>query len=280
MVHRPNFPNAFTINTLGASAFPFGIKYRRSAADVSTLQIFPQSVIDVCDLVTEFALPQLVLFDVGQASVIDQTTWQALALREVAREAAIECQAVDDTTIVLRADRLRPLLDNFSHYELSLFDVSQNWREEDVIGQVLQSRGWQVAKPLLPDLVSSTLFLTCHDDCYLHVEARGADLLKCMMARTLQIYAGTVLYEELHIEQEIADVPIELLETLLAADGNLTILRADTQLNDSTLRIGMSRRAFVFGDLAEYPVETVISYACDGGHWSLSELPKPSAEKP
>jgi len=280
MVYRPNFPNAITINTLGASAFPFGIKYRRSGADVFTLQIFPQSAIDVCDLVTEFALPQLVLFDVGQASVIDQTTWQALSLREVAREAATECQAVDDTAIVLRADRLRPLLDHFSHYELSLFDVAQDWREEDVIGQVLQSRGWQVAKPLLPDLVASTLFLSCHDDCYLHLEAHDAAVLKRVMARVLQIYAGTVLYEKLHIEQEIADVPIELLDTLLAADGNLTLLRSDTQLNDSALRIGASRQAFAFSDPAEYPVETVISYAYDGGHWSLSELPKPSAEKP
>ncbi len=280
MAYRPNFPNAFTLNKLGSGEFPFGIKYRRSATDIFTLHTFPQSVIDVCDLVIEFALPQLVLFDVDQASVIDPTTWQALSLREVAREAAIECQAVDNTAIVLEADRLRPLLDNFSHYELSLFDVPQNWREEDVIGQVLQSRDGQVAKPLLPDLVSSTLFLTCHDDCYLNLEAHDAALLKRVMARTLQIYAGTVLYEELHIEQEIADVPIELLETLLAADGNLTILRSDTQLNDATLRIGASRRAFVFGDSAEYPVEIVISYAYDGGHWSLSELPTALAEKP
>ena len=77
MGYRVRIPNAHTINYLGGTPFPFGVNSYRSK-DVVCLYIYPQSLVDLCDILVDFSL---VVFEVSH-STIDPQTWDALKLVE------------------------------------------------------------------------------------------------------------------------------------------------------------------------------------------------------
>jgi hypothetical protein len=86
----------------------------------------------------------------------------------------------------------------------------------------------------------------------------------------LQIYVGTVLFEESGFEGEITEVPKKVLELLWPEDSGLTIFRDRASIEGTKLRIGASQREFSFQENREYPIALFIEYDASLGEWRVS----------
>lgn len=129
---------------------------------------------------------------------------------------------------------------------------------------------WGRTHPLLPHLPHSRFFLDSHDDCYLYLESRDDLLPKRIFERALQVYAGTVLFEESGFEGEIAPIPGELLEALWPENAGLTMLREATYVEGRTVHIGVSPVEFSFQETRAYPTTFFVVYDGRTGKWHIS----------
>jgi hypothetical protein len=261
--------NAFKINRLVGSFFPFSVKVAQKE-EVTCFFICAQRVIDLCDLIQKYAKSHLVLFGIGQTSVFDKKTGQLIPLEELAEAAHIQFSAVDSETIVLPKEKLLPLLMTFDHYEFTLFDIDRDWEESQVIKQVLDYReyDWQSQNAFLNRIPASTLFLTSHDDCYLNVESYNPMIAQDIFIRTLQTYAGTI-FERNQCGDflEISDFPKDMLDLFWKDDFGLTILKQNTEMIDTLLKIGLSLKPFSFKDSMDYPSELWLVYDTLNQSW-------------
>lgn len=272
MIEIPS-PNAFNINRLAGytSLFPFSVKYSKFG-EVSSLFLCPQRVAGVCDLLEADASEMIAVFDVEQASKLDAQTGLLLPLVELANEAEIEYRQIDISTIVMSTKGLSRLLSDFDHYDFHMFDVGQNWNEEEIIEQVITCRehDWCSRAPILSSLSHSNLFLYCHDDCYLTLESYNSLLLKRVFARTLRIYAGTVLAEKLQTLPALSEVASDIIDDFWHDNLDLTILRGLTKYNNDRLQIGVSKREFTFVKGGEYFTDFLIEYDIANQTWTVS----------
>lgn len=273
MIEIP-FPNAFTINRLGvnASPFPFSVKYNQYG-EVSSLFLCPQRVVDICDLLETYALKMITVFDVAQASSLKAQTMIPLTLVELANETKIEYSQIDVNTIVLSTRDLPRLLSDFYHYDFYLFDINENWNEDEIIDQVITCReyDWRSRASILPSLSHSRLFLYCHDDCYLTLESDTLLLLKRVFARTLRIYAGAVLEEKFQTPLPLSEITSDIIDDFWHDKLDLTILKEMTTYNNGRLQIGVSKRAFNFREKGEYPTEFSIEYGVVNQTWVVAD---------
>jgi hypothetical protein len=261
--------NAFTINRLGSAFFPLSLTLRQHG-DVSSAFLCAQRVIDMCDVLEKYALPNLLLFGVGQTSLYEEATELPFALARIAAEAHIPHFALDAETLIVRTAVLRSLLAAFAHYELFALDLGANWTETTAISQVLtcQEHAWSAPEPLLAKLPAATTLLASHDDCYLTVQTRQPVFIRQLFTRTLQIYAGTVLAELAGTAPlAVAEIPAAVLAPFWRDNLELTILRAATETSASGLRMGVSLKAFSFRDALEYPPAFWLRYDVRSERW-------------
>ena len=263
--------NAFTINRLAGSFFPFSFKTCQKER-AHSLFVCAQSVVDVCALIERYALANLVVFCVEQSSQFDPQTDQPVSLAGLAIHAKTGFSAIDSQTIILPKANLYPLLSTFSHCNLSLFDMGSDWNEDQVIRQVLacRERDWGRGGTILSELPASQIFLDSHDDCYLSMETFHSELPGDVFARTLQIYTGTLLAEVHASAPDIPEMPRELLETFWKTDSAFTMLQQAARLKNDCLQMGVSRRPYHFGEAEEYPVEFWITYELQSRKWRVA----------
>lgn len=262
--------NAFTINRLGDSFFPFTIEVSQKD-DVSRIFVCAQSVVDICDLIEKHATNNLVIFGVDQAFQFDKFTNKEISIKGLASNAEIPFSAIDSETIVLSKEYLLPLLATFDHYNLSLFDIKSDWNESLVISQVLADleHDWRSQDAVLPKLPESRLFLNSHDDCYLTIESYSPEVSKDVFVRALQIYTGTVLAKKIKYSSELSDFPRDLINTFWKDDFGLTILEKITELKNDSLKLGVSKQPYNFNEKVKYTPEFWILYEVKNQKWLM-----------
>jgi hypothetical protein len=264
--------NAFTINRLGGSFFPLSLNVSRQG-EVTHAFLCAQRLRDCCDLIAAFALEQLVLFGVDQVSLFDETNDTPCSLKQITAAANIPFTAVDDDTIVLAKTSLGSLLSTFNHFGLFAFDLPAAWREADVINQVIacKEQYWQTETFILPQLPASRLFIASHDDCYLTVQTRTPELIQRLFARTLSIYAETLLGKFSTQPIDVTGMPADTVETFWQDSFGLTILRKTTRIEDHNLIMGVTPKPFNFREADEYIPEFWIRYDWQGKQWAVEK---------
>jgi len=262
--------NAFTINRLGSSFFPLSIEVFR-AGDVITAHLCAQRVLDICDIIEEHTAANLVLFRVDQLSLFDESGDHPLSLQSIAAQANIRFAAIDTETIVLAKATLKSLLVNFDHHNLMALEIGDTWSESEVVGQVITflEHDWRIDEPLLAKLPASRNLLISHDDCFLTLQTRDPAFVRQVFARTLQIYAGTVLGEYNQTQPDIPEIPDELLLSFWQENFGLAVLRGTTEIDPRGLRIAVARKPFSFREPGEYPPQFWIRYELPDRHWAL-----------
>ena len=101
------FPNAFTSNTLNGAFYPLSISAYENQGALG-LDIAPQRVVDMCDLLT--AYEAVTVFGVEQTSVHDSKGRRPLSISEIAAEDYINNREIDAETIVVTPANLKRLL--------------------------------------------------------------------------------------------------------------------------------------------------------------------------
>jgi hypothetical protein len=262
MAYKVPIPNAFTINRLGKSEsiFPLSIEFHQ-VENAFALYIYPQRVIDICDILDEFGFSTLIVFGVDHFTFSDSAK-KPLSLSEVANNEKIIHQAIDTETISIKIDGFRGLFTNLDHYNLHAFDVRPIWQEETVIENVIaiKEHKWPKDKLLLSKLSGANLYIDSHDDCYIYLEALNSDFLKRVVSRTIQSFAGTILDQEFNLMDSIHEIPTTLINTLLIETPIITILRENSSYLDNELKIGISRKKFSLRNPTIYPIDGVITY--------------------
>ncbi len=261
---------------LEGSFFPFSFRLSQKASVVSVF-VCPQRIVDLCDLIEQHTLDCLVVFDVGHTE-LSELTGKIKSLEDLATKSKIPFSAVNSETIVLRKQYLLPLLSTFRHFDLYLFDIGNDWNEVQVTGQVLACRehDQQSHEAVLSTLSASQFFLYGHDDCYLTVETYEASAAKQIFARTLQIYAGTILDQENMPAFNVPEIPRDMLDAFWRDNLETSILRQATEIRDDRLEIGVSRQPFAFGEIIEYPLEFWIVYNVQNQTWLVETKPRPA----
>jgi hypothetical protein len=262
-------PNAFTINRLaglgGSIPFPFGAKAYREREGVCALSLHTQAVVDLSDLFQDFET--IAVFDVSHYTY-DQETNREIPLANMVEIEKVECRNVDQDTVLIKGSALGELLMDFGHYDLHILDMPKDPPDDLVVVSVLKYHEYQRGETyLLQELPDSRVFLDSHDDCYLYLESRDLRFLKKAFSRMLQIYVGTVLFEEVGFEGEITEVPKNVLEFLWPEGSGMTILRDRANIKGTQLRIGVSQQGFSFGEKREYPISLFIEYDASVGEW-------------
>ncbi len=267
--------NAFTLHRdlQTGTLFPLGIRFWQ-AYGRAHLHLFPQTVSAVADILERHAAANLVLFCVHQSSQLDPVTKAELPIAALARRAGVAFTPVGEATVVLPKGSLPPLLATFGHYDLTLFDVDDDWQPAEIAEQTARYEDvdWDKEPEWAPGLRSSRLFVESHDDLYLGAEAPDQTLAQELFARTLCYYAGSVFITERGAAPDIVPPPPDLLAALWAGNDALTILSPATQFNGAGLRIGVSRRVFDFRYPLGYAPELWLRYDLASGQWRL-DLP-------
>jgi len=288
------FPNAFSINVLGPSRlfFPFSVNLTQEG-EVSLLSLCPLRVIDICDLLEEFASEKVAVFDIVSYG-------ESKTLGESASDCKIQFDQIDSSTIVIATKDLSCLLSEVDHYEFHLFDLNPSCSEVEIIGQIIDCRDYILTDPpVLASLRCSNVYLECYDGHDIFLESNNPILLKRIIARNLQIYAGTILsyekfgtppavpdnlldnltdflrtyqnYEEIVLSDlpAVTEIPNDIMDNFWIDKLDLTILRPGTTYNNGRLRIGVSKQAYNWREEREYPTDFYIVYDVSNLSWAV-----------
>lgn len=283
------FPNAFTKTVLG---WPFSVELNQEG-EVSRLLIDPLRVVDICDLLEEFASEKVAVFDIVSIG-------EDMTLVESASVCNIQFDQIDSSTIVIATKDLSNLLSEIHHYQFHLFDLSPSCSEVEIIGQVINCRDHELNDPpVLASLGCSNVHLECYDGHQIFLESNNPIFLKRVFARTLQIYVGTILsyekfgtppvppnnlrdnlmdflrtyqtYEETVLSDlpAVTEIPNDIMDNFWIDKLDLTILRPGTTYNNGRLRIGVSKQAYNWREEREYPTDFYIVYDVSNLSWAV-----------
>lgn len=169
---------------------------------------------DLCDLLEPYA--PLAVLSVDQDSYYSSWSGQLLRLCEVLERMNVQSDALDADLIVISANNLRKLLSSLRHYNLSIFDVPQDYPTYKILSNAAKERAQETQglwdDELLAELSGARVYIQSHDDCYLHHQSYDLKFPKEVFRRALQIYAGTVLRKK--ARGEIEEIPKVVIDAL------------------------------------------------------------------
>ena len=250
----------------------FGLTWNMTCTAIGGLwrvAAMPLKMLDISDILLDYAHPHLAIFHTAQACSLDPATMESLSLEQLVREATAGGRAVNACTAVIPSSQLVPLLEDCDFYDLRLFDL-ERFDEETVIEGVLFVEGQHFEQIVLPHLRSSQLYFDSHDDCYIYLETAHRCCARRIAVRAFQTYAGTQLLRELGAPQEIADMPEAVLDALWPEGaGSITIPPAATLWEAGALSIGVSFTKHSFQPDQPYPIDAVVTYTPAEGCWAV-----------
>jgi hypothetical protein len=228
------------------------------------LKLHPLQVVEIAYLFTEY--PRLVVFDVAFTS-FDEQLAESAPLAEAAAFFGIDCQPIDHDAILLDGTEFVPLMTKMDHYQFHTFPPGAGANLEAIEANlaVIRRTLWDI--PALVHLPDSDFMLYSHDDCNVTLESTTPELGRLILERSLQIYAGTVLHQEVGFDGDIANIPANVLDSIYPVNDGWTTFRDMASLSGTTLSMGVSAKPFSFTENQAYPIDFHIEYNFDVGEW-------------
>jgi hypothetical protein len=258
------FPNAFTLNKLGllGRPFPFSIAVTRDSGGMTNLDLCPQQVTHVADLIQTYAQETLLISDV------DHGTLDRLDI--VARGIKLPHVAYEQNVVAIGRKDLATLLGELGHWELHLLDHPAPPSPGVVERSALNHPPERIpdAHAAHRDFPAAGISLHSHDDCFLSIRCRQDGFLRAVLARSLETYAGTLLGKG--TQPDISEVPREILDRLWTLPLTLTFLRESASVDSARVIMGFSRTEYSFTEKRTYPLAGRIGYDASSGTWSLA----------
>jgi hypothetical protein len=228
--------NAFARNqAVGfGKTFPFEIRFKETDGHFA-LSVCALRVIDICDILEQNGIDELCVFDVSHNCYYQ--TGGNVFLTEYAEELNIHYTVIDSNTITLSLTQFVKFLSLIEHYDLHAFGLAKNWTQAQVIDAVINAMEHQHDRGgiLLSTLTDIDLYLDSHDDCYMYLETQDQTLLKEIIIRAFQAYAGTILMNGADQSILIGDLPFSVIDSLLADTPTISILPIHTYYSESKL---------------------------------------------
>jgi hypothetical protein len=262
---RVPFPNAFTYNKLGFfRAFPFGVAVREVRPGIAAMDLFPQRLRDIGDLITDHVQQWVLVFDV------DLYDDQRLGLHF--RERGLTYVEHERTAVAIQREGVQTLLETLEHFNFHCVDLPEPGNDEVVRGVLRNyedSRRAKVARNSFLELSpSSKVYVDSHDDCYLLVETKDIRLQQKLFARALQICFG-VLLKKNKLDPVVSDVPQSLAGSLCTVNSALTLLWSKARYDGIQIQVDFSREEYSFRTKKKYPVHGSVCYMPSSGTWRV-----------
>jgi len=233
--------------------------------EVSSIYIWPQMVIEISNLIKNYALDNLVIFGEHDEFI------EHHLLEDLASDGEIPFSAIDSETIVLSKDYLLPFLRSTPYLQdIRIFDIKNGWDEYQVISQVLAYRehDWRNLGALLPKLAESQLFLENDESRFQHIESNSTDVSKYVFVTALQTYTSIFLANSGKYLAKPSGFPQDLLNMFWKGSFCLTILKELTEIEGDYLIIGVSEQFYSGRDeLVKYTPEFRIMYDIQEQKW-------------
>ncbi len=257
-------PNAFTINTLMGSPFPFSATFSEKN-NIHRLSIYPIQIRSIRFIIKNYIFDYCVIFDIDY--------YQDETLSEIATEKGMKFQSFDDNIIICLKHEFEKLpVDYFPHYNWETFDCliepDSNLILENYIA--CKDYDWDSETFLLQNLKNSSFYLNSHDDCYLLLETYKKDLLLTIFQQNLMLFSYTVLFEK-NINVKISEFPISWIEKILSKNQEITILQNNISVKNTKLCIPFSNTSFNFVEKKDYPISGYIFYGFAENQWSIEK---------
>ncbi len=221
----------------------------------------PQSVEEVAGILPTYAKDRICIYGFDRCWDYDLDQ-PPPTLEETARRQGLSPLVPDRDVIVIRTTELRALLADVGHYNLSLLDMPAEADEDRALDCVLKALDidWRKGESVLQSLCHSDVFLSSHDDCYLHVESRHLAHLRDHLRCLLKDYVSS------WFEVPIPLPPTDIVDEYLARHRDLIILDDRTEYVRGILKARLSSEPFS-REVMTYPVSARIVFDVAAGLW-------------
>jgi hypothetical protein len=256
--------NAFGVNRVGfpRQHFPLSISVE-AIGDGWSIDATAASASHLVGLLDVDPGRSAVVLNVGQVSWLDDKN-QPLPLRAIAAEIGVPASAHDvrwsspnpageNDLLVLSWADLPALLDGWSLYDISLFDLPAAPADPGYLALTLNtSRSGDDVLAMFP---GSTTFFAGHDDCYFHLQTTDSTLPARLLAHLLTMLAGS-----LSLTDDIEDVlvppaPVEIATSLLGRASHWTGVAVDPGVEGIVIiGLGPEQAGWRVGDRVADPV--------------------------
>ncbi len=209
---------------------------------VHQLDLIPQRVGGISDLLVQYAQPVLVIFGVSY------TPWERperapAGLAALAHVAGVPCHAHPQADIIAIAkEDLQRFLDGFFHWNFHCWDAPRHpplpvlAKQAEVMGNIMRRGKSFIGLHLLE---RAHLFVDSHDDCDLTLEARDLALVQAVFAGALErAMAGAVaLTTGRHSQVTVAPVPAWLVDYFWSLGSAFALRIPETPQKPSRVRL-------------------------------------------
>ena len=175
---------AINTNSLNGEPFPVNIDF--SIKDgVYHIYSMPISVLEVMNL-----LPQktFLIFSVDHYEFVGSET---LSLSEVVSRHSSYLTKFDEQTLLMDKESIVRLLEEMPHYNLCLIDAEKEIEIDKVI-QIIDLAE-KFGETDITRETDTNVFISSHDDCYLHLETKNEKLALDLISLQIRILVSAVL---------------------------------------------------------------------------------------
>lgn len=173
---------AININSLNGSSFPVTIEFAK-LNEIYRIYLTPISVLEIINLIP---LNTFLVFNVD-ANEYDGL--KAITLKQFADKYSAYLKVFDEETVLMEKEKIIQLLDEISHYNFCLIDVAKEIEIDKVIQIIDLADKWN--EKTIIDELSTNVFLSSHDDCYLYLETNDENLALELIGLQIKILVAT-----------------------------------------------------------------------------------------
>jgi hypothetical protein len=274
-------PNAFTIiNTVALEGRPFPFSVSKGETEWgTTLHLTALRLADVADLLGRWLRPHVLVSNASHHVFETPDSDVFVSLSELARRSGVDrvefdvgwsrYQRVDSAmeAIEVTSSTLSQLAAN-DFYDIELIDSEVAW-DHTRVDEVMLALGTSVGDSVLGELDRSSTRFSGHDDCYVLIETRSAELADAVLGRTIAIFAGTML-SNAGRTPEVVEPDAAVLRSLFAKSPDWTAHPSNTAVSGDTVDLSLAAVPWRVGEFPTGRVDGVLSYRLESGQWHVS----------
>jgi hypothetical protein len=281
-------PNAFTINKVGLHRhpFPFACRLSAMANDVTTLNLCACRLRDMADLLAIALSPTVVGLDASHYVERPGAGHVPADFAELATGLGINATSYDvgwaalgnpskgdRDLLVFHADQIGLLAEEYL-FDLQLVRVSTAPPAAFIDDLVLALRSADAEqRPLLDGLPSDIgPRVSTHDDCYVYVESRDAQFPRALVARTLTMFAGTLIGVGRGVVDgsvEIGELPIAIVDSLLGDGSEWSSAQSAVSVVEEVIHVPLAKTSWRLSDPLPTGRDRALLYDLSSGEWAV-----------